>query len=90
MPKLASPNARLLLTFHHILSGKKKAFIRKEARELELHGICKVGYPGVLAVEGGEDSVSAYAHGIKVQFSLYTRPLCDITCSQSPLLPSSL
>ena len=66
MPTPTGLNARLLLTFHHILSEKKKAFIRKEARELGLFGICKVGYPGVLAVEGKEESVSTYLHGIKV------------------------
>lgn len=65
MPKTTGLNARLLLTFHHILSDKKKAYIRKEARELGLHGVCKVGYPGVLAVEGREENVSTYAHGIK-------------------------
>ncbi|GJE86616.1 hypothetical protein PsYK624_026960 [Phanerochaete sordida] len=66
MPKTCTGlNARLLFTFHHILSEKKKTFIRKEARELGLYGICKIGYPGVLAVEGTEESVSTYAHGIK-------------------------
>lgn len=71
MPTSTGLNARLLLTFHHILSEKKKAFIRKEARELGLHGVCKIGYPGVLAVEGREENVCTYAQGIKVYKVVY-------------------
>lgn len=71
-------NARILLTFHHILSEKKKAVIRKDARELGLIGICKVGYPGVLAVEGKDEHVAQYVRGIKVsQRPILSRPLVD-------------
>lgn len=66
-----NPNARILLTFHHILSKKKKAVITSEARKLGLVGICKVGYPGVLAVEGKEVQVLNYVREIKVLAWVY-------------------
>ena len=58
--------SRALLTFHHILSSKKKKVIREAARERHLCGICKIGYPGVLAVEGGQEQVGDYVRQIKV------------------------
>ncbi|THH10009.1 hypothetical protein EW145_g1628 [Phellinidium pouzarii] len=60
--------ARALLKFHHILSSQKKRTIRHSARDLGLVGICKVGYPGVLAVEGSEEQVGCYVREIKVRY----------------------
>ena len=60
------PNARILFIFHHILSEKKKFTIRKDARELDLIGICKTGYPGVLAVEGKKERIAGYGRIVKV------------------------
>ncbi|KAI5119091.1 hypothetical protein M0805_004863 [Coniferiporia weirii] len=65
MKTLVGSNARALLTFHHILSSKKKRVIWQSSRDLRLAGICKVGYPGVLAVEGSEESVGRYVREIK-------------------------
>lgn len=67
---MTGSNARALLTFHHILSSRKKTIIQKSAKELGLVGICKVGYPGVLAVEGGEQPVRQYVREIKVYIYL--------------------
>ncbi|PAV23307.1 alpha beta-hydrolase [Pyrrhoderma noxium] len=39
--------------------------IKQSAKENGLHGICKIGYPGVLAVEGHEEKVAAYVREIK-------------------------
>lgn len=60
---------RALLTFHHILSTRKKEIIKDSARKLNLVGVCKVGYPGVLAVEGSELQVKQYIREIKVRIS---------------------
>ncbi|KAH8117606.1 hypothetical protein DFH11DRAFT_1031937 [Phellopilus nigrolimitatus] len=65
VPLALEANSRALLTFHHILSSQKKRIIRHSARELNLTGICKIGYPGVLAVEGREAQVGRYVREIK-------------------------
>lgn len=41
-----------LVWFHHIKSTTKRKNIVKWARELDLRGCCKPGYPGLLFVEG--------------------------------------
>ncbi|EJD38355.1 hypothetical protein AURDEDRAFT_172596 [Auricularia subglabra TFB-10046 SS5] len=56
---------RALLFFHHILSSKKKAFIRDEGRALGVSGLCKVGYPGVLVVQGPDERVQEYVSRVK-------------------------
>jgi hypothetical protein len=61
----APAHRRALLFFHHILSQKKRSFIRASARDLRVSGICKVGHPGVLVVQGDERAVAAYVRGIK-------------------------
>lgn len=61
-------HSRALLTFHHILSTKKKDAIRSVAKDLDIVGIlCKVGYPGILAVEGENIHVKRYVREIKVR-----------------------
>lgn len=65
-----SLNSRALLTFHHIFSSKKKEIIRKAAKEISIYGICKIGYPGVLAVEGEEGNIKRYIREIKVRLLL--------------------
>lgn len=68
-PNMKNPavrNARALLTFHHIILSEKRRIIKQSAKENGLHGICKIGYPGVLAVEGHEEKVAAYVREIKV------------------------
>lgn len=58
-------HSRALLTFHHILSTKKKDAIRSVAKDLDIVGI--VGYPGILAVEGENIHVKRYVREIKVR-----------------------
>ncbi|WFD24850.1 hypothetical protein MEQU1_003556 [Malassezia equina] len=41
---------RALLAFHHILSSKKIKTLHAWSQELELQGLLKVGYPGMLLV----------------------------------------
>ena len=77
-----SLNSRALLTFHHILSSKKKEVIRKVAKETNIYGICKIGYPSVLAVEGEEGNIKRYVREIKVRL-LLTPPKHSVVDSLS-------
>ncbi|KZV98913.1 hypothetical protein EXIGLDRAFT_726804 [Exidia glandulosa HHB12029] len=61
-----SGHRRALLFFHHIYSSKKRAFIRAESLALSVTGVCKVGRPGVLAVQGPDASVQEYVGKVKV------------------------
>lgn len=58
---------RALLIFHHILSSQKKKTIGESARVLNIYGICKVGYPGMLVAEGQESELKEYTRRIKVR-----------------------
>lgn len=73
-------HSRALLTFHHILSSRKKDAIRSVAKDLDIVGICKVGYPGILAVEGEDIHVKRYVREIKVRrISLSLSGVCPQT-----------
>lgn len=61
-----SSHRRALLFFHHILSSKKRAFIRDEARVHGVAGICKIGHPGVLVVQGLDGDLQQYLSKVKV------------------------
>ena len=58
--------SRALFTFHHILARSKKKSIMENSKDLHLSGICKVGYPGLLAVEGEGQTVKDFIKLIKV------------------------
>ncbi len=54
----SSPPPRLsrkLVHFHHIIAQSKRQAILEGACELEIGGICKIGWPGLLVMEGPED-----------------------------------
>jgi hypothetical protein len=51
---------RRCIYFHHILATGKRMFIQTVARKLQLQGFCKIGYPGILLVEGTEDACEIY------------------------------
>jgi hypothetical protein len=57
---------RTLLFFHHILSSKKRAFIRDQAYVLGVSGVCKIGHPGALVVQGEDKAVAEYVRKVKV------------------------
>ncbi len=46
---------RILVHFHHIIAQSKRRAILEGACELEIGGICKIGWPGLLVMEGPED-----------------------------------
>ncbi len=47
--------ARKLVHFHHIIAQSKRHAILEGARELDVGGVCKIGWPGLLVLEGPED-----------------------------------
>ena len=63
----ATSYARVLLIVHSIFSAEKRNFIQNKAKELDLSGLCKHGFPlGIIAVEGREERVNNYMKQIKV------------------------
>lgn len=60
---------RAVMTFHHILSSKKISTLHAWATDLELMGLIKTGYPGLLLLvdraHGGASSVSEYTRRVK-------------------------
>jgi hypothetical protein len=51
---------RRLIYFHHIINKTKREIVMKEAIANELCGYSKIGWPGVVVVEGEESNVQAY------------------------------
>ena len=51
---------RRCVYFHHILSSEKRKCISNWASELQIGGFCKVGYPGILIVEGEDCNIVQY------------------------------
>lgn len=57
--------ARLLIYFHHIKSAKKKREIVDNACELDLSGFWKEGFPGIIIIEGLEESCLEFVKRIQ-------------------------
>jgi acylphosphatase len=57
--------SRAFFWFHHIRSPMKRKLINSRAKDLDITGVCKHGYPGMLLVEGEESSVKKYIKEIK-------------------------
>lgn len=55
-----------VLWSHHLLATGKRKDIVNWASELQLYGISKPGYPGIIIVEGIEASVDEFVYRIKV------------------------
>ncbi|KAF3927332.1 hypothetical protein ABW21_db0202511 [Orbilia brochopaga] len=56
---------RIFFFFHHIRAKYKRQLIQTLAEELQLKGVCKIGYPAFLYIEGENSAVEAYVKGIK-------------------------
>ncbi|KAJ1642728.1 hypothetical protein IWQ61_010597, partial [Dispira simplex] len=56
---------RVVLWMHHLLSTTKRKQICQWALELDLFGISKPGYPGVLIAEGPTDAINEYIRRLK-------------------------
>ncbi|GAA5972705.1 hypothetical protein JCM11641_002985 [Rhodosporidiobolus odoratus] len=55
----------VLLWSHHLLATGKRKDIVAWSTELELFGLSKPGYPGVIVIEGLQDQVDEFVHRIK-------------------------
>ena len=58
----AGPGAllRVLIFFHHIINATKRDVVKREAVASGLGGYSKIGWPGVVVVEGEEATVRSY------------------------------
>uniref|UniRef100_A0A7S1HIF5 RWD domain-containing protein n=1 Tax=Hemiselmis andersenii TaxID=464988 RepID=A0A7S1HIF5_HEMAN len=56
---------RTLIFFHHIIAAGKRAAVQDWALELKLGGYSKIGWPGIVIVEGEEARVDAYVRALK-------------------------
>eukprot|EP00746_Dinoflagellata_sp_MGD_P032513 gnl/MRDRNA2_/MRDRNA2_17741_c0_seq1.p1 gnl/MRDRNA2_/MRDRNA2_17741_c0~~gnl/MRDRNA2_/MRDRNA2_17741_c0_seq1.p1 ORF type:complete len:171 (-),score=24.95 gnl/MRDRNA2_/MRDRNA2_17741_c0_seq1:64-576(-) len=50
---------------HHIYNDKKKRFIKKRARQLQLTGLYLFGKPGRILLEGDASAVDDFLHDVK-------------------------
>ncbi|SOV18373.1 conserved protein, unknown function [Plasmodium sp. gorilla clade G2] len=56
--------ARRLCYSHHILSLVKRSCIVKWAKQLNIGGYSKIGYPGIIICEGPKDEVDFYVNSL--------------------------
>lgn len=56
---------RRLIYSHHIISNKKRSDIRSLASEFQLTGYVKIGWPGIIIVEGREGDCQAFYDTIR-------------------------
>ena len=57
--------ARRLIWFHHIKAPGKRKAAQTWAKELDLGGFSKPGYPGIIVVEGRAEDCEAYVSRLK-------------------------
>lgn len=57
--------SRTLFRSHHLLSTQKRKSIINWCDELLLYGISRVGYPGIIAVEGSTTNVIEFGRRLK-------------------------
>ncbi|CAM9273735.1 unnamed protein product, partial [Ectocarpus fasciculatus] len=57
--------ARFSIYFHHIWSPTKRAFIFDCARYLSLGGFSKIGYPGIVVIEGDKLDVLDFVNRVQ-------------------------
>jgi hypothetical protein len=65
IPAKDHPIGRILFRSHHLLFTQKRKSIISWCSELQLWGASKIGYPGIIIVEGGKDGVDEFARRIK-------------------------
>merc|ERR1719491_2092130 len=49
---------------HHIIADSKRRAISKWALQLKLGGLAKIGWPGIIIVEGDERNIRAYVEAL--------------------------
>lgn len=61
---LAPQLGRRAMFSHHIIASSKRDAISRWATQLHLGGLAKIGWPGVIIVEGDERNVRAYVEAL--------------------------
>ncbi|KAG7402183.1 RWD domain-containing protein 2B [Phytophthora boehmeriae] len=56
---------RRAIYFHHIIASNKRRVVKEWALELQLGGFSKIGWPGVVIVEGEETNVQEYVRRLQ-------------------------
>lgn len=56
---------RRLIYSHHIISKRKRADMLELARHLNLTGFLKIGWPGIIIIEGSEEDCQSFYDGIR-------------------------
>ncbi|KAF4040595.1 hypothetical protein GN244_ATG07270 [Phytophthora infestans] len=56
---------RRAIYFHHIIASNKRRVVKEWASELQLGGFSKIGWPGVVIVEGLEPNVQEYVRRLQ-------------------------
>ncbi|KAE9033535.1 hypothetical protein PR003_g8707 [Phytophthora rubi] len=56
---------RRAIYFHHIIASNKRRVVKEWALELQLCGFSKIGWPGVVIVEGAEANVQEYVRRLQ-------------------------
>ncbi|KDO27923.1 hypothetical protein SPRG_07197 [Saprolegnia parasitica CBS 223.65] len=56
---------RRAIYFHHIIASSKRRVVIDWAKELHLGGFSKIGWPGVIIVEGDEPCVAEYVRRLQ-------------------------
>ncbi|KAG7382320.1 RWD domain-containing protein 2B [Phytophthora pseudosyringae] len=56
---------RRAIYFHHIIASNKRRVVKEWASELQLGGFSKIGWPGVVIVEGAEPNVQEYVRRLQ-------------------------
>jgi acylphosphatase len=64
-PSSTSVLGRRLIYSHHLISKIKRADIRALASQYDLTGYVKVGWPGIILIEGDEDACNAFYDEIR-------------------------
>ncbi|KAJ1485905.1 hypothetical protein T484DRAFT_2388400 [Baffinella frigidus] len=56
---------RRMIYFHHIINENKRALVRDWAAQLRLGGYSKIGWPGLVVIEGSEVACQEYVRGLQ-------------------------
>lgn len=64
-PEAAPVLGRRAIYFHHIINATKRRVVKEWALELQLGGFSKIGWPGVVIVEGRELDVQEYVRRLQ-------------------------
>ncbi|KAG6609807.1 Major Facilitator Superfamily (MFS) [Phytophthora cinnamomi] len=62
---VSSVLGRRAIYFHHIIASNKRRVVKEWALELQLGGFSKIGWPGVVIVEGAEANVQEYVRRLQ-------------------------